>query len=132
MMRIAVGIGCRAGRSADSIEAAIRAALALCPRASFEQIAAVATLDAKAREPGLLACCARHGWPVAGFDRAALAARLAQAAPGALSAPSPAVRARLGLDGICEPCALLAAPRGALLLRKTLHDGVTVALAGPL
>ncbi|AJY43049.1 cobalamin biosynthesis protein [Burkholderia humptydooensis] len=145
MMRVALGIGCRAGRPADAIEAAIRAALARLPEASLADVGVVATLDAKAREPGLVACCARHGWPLAAFSRDEIAAHLARlahfahvahlgrdASLAASAPPSAAVRARFGIDGVCEPCALLAAPNGALIVRKLALDGVTVALAGPL
>ncbi|EMH3337360.1 cobalamin biosynthesis protein, partial [Burkholderia multivorans] len=40
--------------------------------------------------------------------------------------------ARFGVAGVAEPCAQLAAPHGRLLAPKTIRDGVTVALAGPL
>lgn len=148
MMRVALGIGCRAGRPAEAIEAAIRAALARLPQASLADVGVVATLDAKAREPGLVACCARHGWPLVAFSRDEIAAHLARLAGlaragsdsgsgsgsgvGASPAPGAAARARFGVDGVCEPCACLAAPNGALIVRKLALDGVTAALAGPL
>ncbi|KGW04324.1 cobalamin synthesis G family protein [Burkholderia pseudomallei MSHR4303] len=152
MMRVALGIGCRAGRPAEAIEAAIRAALARLPQASLADVGVVATLDAKAREPGLVACCARHGWPLVAFSRDEIAAHLARLAGlaragsdsdsdsdsgsgsgvGASPAPCAAARARFGVDGVCEPCACLAAPNGALIVRKLALDGVTAALAGPL
>ncbi|AHE26552.1 cobalamin synthesis G family protein [Burkholderia pseudomallei MSHR5613] len=144
MMRVALGIGCRAGRPAEAIEAAIRAALARLPQASLADVGVVATLDAKAREPGLVACCARHGWPLVAFSRDEIAAHLARLAglaragsdsgsgSGASPAPCAAARARFGVDGVCEPCACLAAPNGALIVRKLALDGVTAALAGPL
>ncbi|KGD29983.1 cobalamin biosynthesis protein [Burkholderia pseudomallei] len=136
--------GCRAGRPAEAIEAAIRAALARLPQASLADVGVVATLDAKAREPGLVACCARHGWPLVAFSRDEIAAHLARLAglaragsdsgsgSGASPAPCAAARARFGVDGVCEPCARLAAPNGALIVRKLALDGVTAALAGPL
>ncbi|ALJ70151.1 cobalamin biosynthesis protein CbiG [Burkholderia pseudomallei] len=144
MMRVALGIGYRAGRPAEAIEAAIRAALARLPQASLADVGVVATLDAKAREPGLVACCARHGWPLVAFSRDEIAAHLARLAglaragsdsgsgSGASPAPCAAARARFGVDGVCEPCACLAAPNGALIVRKLALDGVTAALAGPL
>ncbi|AOJ01816.1 cobalamin biosynthesis protein CbiG [Burkholderia mayonis] len=136
MMRVALGIGCRAGRPADAIEAAIRAALAHLPHASLADVGVVATLDAKAHEPGLVECCARHGWPLAAFSRDEIAAQIARAARAtpfaAGTPPSAAARGRFGVDGVCEPCALLAAPNGALVVRKLALDGVTAALAGPL
>ncbi|KGV60794.1 cobalamin biosynthesis protein [Burkholderia pseudomallei] len=146
MMRVALGIGCRAGRPAEAIEAAIRAALARLPQASLADVGVVATLDAKAREPGLVACCARHGWPLVAFSRDEIAAHLAclaglaragsgsgvGASPAPGAPPCAAARARFGVDGVCEPCACLAAPNGALIVRKLALDGVTAALAGPL
>jgi cobalt-precorrin 5A hydrolase len=32
------------------------------------------------------------------------------------------------VDGVCEPCALIASPRGQLIVPKTALDGVTVAI----
>ncbi|WP_414449507.1 cobalamin biosynthesis protein [Burkholderia sp. 22PA0099] len=153
--RLAVGVGCRAGRPAEAIDAAIDAALARLgalyghEAASRAHIACVATLDAKAGEPGLVACCERHGWPLRAIPREAIAARRpaleASEAPQAFDAPRDdvdtdpatgprrpsAVQARFGIDGVCEPCALAAAPQGRLLVPKTIVDGVTVAIAGP-
>ncbi|MEX3555555.1 MAG: cobalamin biosynthesis protein, partial [Burkholderia gladioli] len=50
--RIVVGVGCRAGKSPEAIEAAIAAALARRAGLALADIARVATLDAKAGEPG--------------------------------------------------------------------------------
>ncbi|MBN3729131.1 cobalamin biosynthesis protein CbiG, partial [Burkholderia sp. Ac-20379] len=133
------------------IEAAIAAALARLgalhgpEAATHAQVACVATLDAKAGEPGLIACCERHGWPLRAISRDAIAARTQaretheprepHEAPGdeadAVTRRPSAVQARFGVDGVCEPCALAAAPQGRLLVPKTIVDGVTVAIAGP-
>ncbi|WP_126242332.1 cobalamin biosynthesis protein [Burkholderia gladioli] len=126
--RIVVGVGCRAGKSPEAIEAAIAAALARRPGLALADIVRVATLDAKAAEPGLVACCARHGWPLVAIVREAIAP---DAPPGDGTAPSSAAFARFGVEGVCEPCALAAAPHGQLLVPKTIVDGVTVAIAGP-
>lgn len=97
----------------------------------------VATLDAKGTEPGLLAYCMRHRLPLRLFSRDALAqvtvdAGVANGTHGTdVSPPSDAVRARFGVDGVCEPAALCASPRGVLLVRKTSLHGVSIALAGP-
>ncbi|WP_063549393.1 cobalamin biosynthesis protein [Burkholderia territorii] len=125
MMRVALGIGFRAGVTAAQLDAAIRAALAHYPGV---EPAVVATLADKARARPLRTLCARRGWPLIAFD----AARLAQCADAALSGPSAAALARFGVAGVAEPCARLAAPRGQLLGPKSILGGVTVALAGPL
>ena len=34
----------------------------------------------------------------------------------------------MGVDGVCEPCALIACTRGKLVVAKTALDGVAVAV----
>ncbi|MCE3602104.1 cobalamin biosynthesis protein [Massilia sp. P8910] len=116
---LVVGIGCRKGVPAARIEAAVRHALG---HRSIEEVREMATVDLKANEPGLLDFCGRHGLPLRVFARATLAAR-----PW-VSVPSDWVRSNVGLDGVCEPCALVASPRGALVVPKTCLDGVAVAV----
>ncbi|TCW87330.1 cobalamin biosynthesis protein CbiG [Burkholderia sp. SRS-46] len=124
-MRVALGLGFRAGASAAQLDTAIRAALAQHPHA---QPAVVATLIDKSRAHALRTLCARRGWPLVAFDAAQLAAHPELA----VSAPSAAALARFGVAGVAEPCARLAAPQGRLLGPKFARDGVTVAFAGPL
>jgi cobalt-precorrin 5A hydrolase len=117
---LALGVGCRSGVTPAQIEAAVHAALGAWPLA---RVQAVATLDAKAAEPGLLAFCAAHALPLQVFTRERVAAI------GVQSAPSAAAQARFGVEGVCEPCARLAALGGPLVRGKLALDGVTVALA---
>ncbi|WP_109481668.1 cobalamin biosynthesis protein [Paraburkholderia sp. C35] len=121
MTPLVAGIGCRRGASAQQIEAAVRDALGTA--LSFHALTLIASIDTKADEPGLVAFCAAHSLPLQTFTRDAIAA---------LDVPldaSPHARAHLGIDGVCEPCALLAARGGALLVPKHVRDGVTVAIA---
>jgi uroporphyrin-III C-methyltransferase len=124
---LSVGIGCRLHTPAADIEAAVRAALGAY---GFEQIRAIATIDVKANEAGLLDFCSRHALPLKLFTREQI-----DAVPTESS--SAAAREHLGVDGVCEPCALLAAQildpatasrRTRLVVRKTVHAGVTVAI----
>ncbi|WP_459713941.1 cobalamin biosynthesis protein [Paraburkholderia sp. 2C] len=125
--RLTVGIGCKRGASVEQIDAAVRSALGAH---SIDDVGAVATLDIKAHEPGLVGFCARHALPLQVFSRAQIAAAAAAPAAGQTTAPSPIVRAHLGVDGVCEPCALLAAPAGRLIAPKRVFEGaVTVAIA---
>jgi len=160
MKSLSVGIGCRLHSPAEQIEAAVRAALG---SHGFDEILTVASVDTKAHEAGLLEFCARHALPLTLFSRERLAAV-------SVAEPSAAAREHLGVDGVCEPCALLAAadaaktahaaeaasaaeaatpcelaasghsnapnatptptaPHAQLLVRKTIHAGVTVAIA---
>ncbi|MBJ7312483.1 cobalamin biosynthesis protein [Rugamonas sp. CCM 8940] len=116
---LVVGIGCRKGVPAERIEAAVRLALG---DYSIADVREVATVDLKANEPGLLDFCRQHGLPLRVFARETLAAR-----PW-VSQPSAWVKLNVGLDGVCEPCALVASPRGRLLVPKTSLDGVAVAV----
>ncbi len=117
---LSVGIGCRRNASVDAIEAAVRHAL---QGRTLGEVREVATVDLKAREPGLLAFCERHDLPLRVFSREALAAR------PMTTRPSSWVRQTIGLDGVCEPCALLTCARGGLVVPKTTWNGVAVAVA---
>ncbi|ACC72323.1 cobalamin biosynthesis protein [Paraburkholderia phymatum] len=121
MTGLIVGIGCRRGVSAEQIEAAVRDALG--GTLPFDALGAVATVDMKAGEPGLVAFCARHALPLRTFTREQIAALDAR------TNASHAVREHMGVDGVCEPCALLATQNGRLLVHKRARDGVTVAIA---
>jgi len=118
---LVLGIGCRRGASCAQIEAAVQ--LALGNQYTLAQIREVASVDVKADEAGLLEFCRRHQLPLRIFSRIQLAARPWTTKPSAW------VQENLGLDGVCEPCALLAAERGILSVPKTTLDGVAVALA---
>ena len=102
------------------IDAAVRLALGI---RDMSDVREVATVDLKAHEPGLVAFAEQHGLPLRVFSHAALAER-----PWVTRA-SAWVETAVGLSGVCEPCALLASPRGRLAVPKTTHDGVAVAVA---
>jgi cobalt-precorrin 5A hydrolase len=120
MKALTIGIGCRRLASAQQIDAAVRVALAGRP---LNDVREVASLDSKAAEPGLVEFCARHALPLRTFTREQISA------VGTLSTPSAAAREHLGIDGVCEPCALLASPGGTLIVTRIALNGVTVAIA---
>jgi cobalt-precorrin 5A hydrolase len=117
---LVLGIGCKRGVALAQIEAAVQLALGDWPLA---RVTAMATLDAKADEPALRAFCAAHALPLRTYTREQLAATPSRAPPSA------AARAQFGVDGVCEPCARLAANGGPLVRGKLALDGVTVAIA---
>ncbi|TDG22842.1 cobalamin biosynthesis protein CbiG [Paraburkholderia silviterrae] len=117
---LALGLGCRSGVTLAQVEATVHAALGAWPLA---RVKTVATLDAKAAEPALLAFCARHALPLQAFARENVNAM------GMQSGASVAAHARFGVQGVCEPCAQLAALGGPLVRGKLALDGVTVAIA---
>jgi cobalt-precorrin 5A hydrolase len=102
-----VGSGGRAGAGGDVGLAAVRE---------------LATVDLKANEPGLLSFSQRHGIPLRVIARHQIEGR------SWVSQPSEWVRQSVGLDGVCEPCALIASTRGRLVVPKTALDGVAVAI----
>jgi cobalamin biosynthesis protein CbiG len=107
----------------DQIETAIGTCLA--PN-TIADVATVATLETKAGEPGLTAFCERHRVPLVTFSAQDIQACFSRYP--SLRA-SPHVQTHLGVDGVCEPCALLAAADGMLIREKQALDGVTVAVA---
>jgi cobalt-precorrin 5A hydrolase len=116
-----VGVGCRNGISAEKISTVIDEALSKISRRRAE-IREVATIDLKAQESGLLEYCRRHLLPLRIISQ-----RLIRDRPWVTNA-SAWVRENAGVDGVCEPCALLATFRGKLILPKTTSDGVAVAI----
>lgn len=118
---VVLGVGCRRGISRESIEDAFAAFLAesgLLPQA----VRAVASIDLKKDEEGLLAFCRAHGWP--------LETRSAQElneTPGGFT-PSPFVQSVTGTDNVCERSAA-AVSGGKILHRKRSLGGVTMAAA---
>jgi cobalt-precorrin 5A hydrolase len=122
MKPLVVGIGCRKGVSEDQIERAVLHALAQRGDAGLAEVRELATVDLKANEPGLLSFSRRHGIPLRVIAKYQIEGR------SWVSQPSDWVRQSVGLDGVCEPCALIASTRGRLVVPKTALDGVAVAI----
>lgn len=118
---LVAGVGCRKGVSEEQVERAILQALEHGAGA-LAAVREIVTVDLKAHEPGLLAFTQRHGIPLRIITKQQIEAR------AWVSQPSEWVRQAVGLDGVCEPCALIASPRGRLLVPKTALDGVAVAI----
>ena len=121
---IILGIGCRKGTPAGQIQAAIHQLLKeqnLHPLS----IAAIATIDLKKEELGLLAAAEALQTPVICYSSEELAA-----VPGDF-AESAFVKQITGVGNVCERAALKAARErgGYLVCHKTVYDGVTVAAA---
>jgi cobalt-precorrin 5A hydrolase len=118
---LVLGIGCRKNVSVEQIGAAVEGALQLVSR-QIGEVREVATIDVKQDEPALIEWCGAKQIPL----RIIACEEVAERAW--ITQPSAWVRENIGVEGVCEPCALIASPRGRLLLPKTARDGVTVAL----
>ena len=120
--RIAVlGVGCKKNVSFQMLETALATFLertGVCEQA----ISAVASIDLKKNEPGLLDFCAAHGWTLKTYPAEQLRAVEGQFTPSAF------VQGVTGVDNVCERSAVLASG-GTLCQGKTARDGITMALA---
>ncbi|MHB0934769.1 MAG: cobalamin biosynthesis protein [Armatimonadota bacterium] len=119
--RLVVGVGCRKGVSAEAILAALNHALAEQGR-THEEIYALATIDMKAREPGLREAAAQLGVPLRIVTRSRIRA-LQEALREETFAES-----ITGVAAVCISAALLTSPHSELLAPRTAQDGVTIAL----
>jgi cobalt-precorrin 5A hydrolase len=124
-----IGIGCRKGVEEEQIARAIRHALRLIGRqrrndddVDFACVRELVTVDLKANEPALVAFSQRYGIALRVIARHQIEAR------SWVTQPSAWVRQSVGLDGVCEPCALIACGRGRLVVPKKTLDGVAVAV----
>jgi cobalt-precorrin 5A hydrolase len=113
-----IGIGCRRGVSVEQIHAAVFEALGT---RALINVRALASIDSKQDETALIEFAARHGLPLQFFSKQDIT-RIEISA-------SERVQALIGVDGVCEPCALLASRDGRIVVPKIVVDGVTVAIA---
>jgi len=118
---LVLGIGCRKNVSVQQIAAAVAEALKTVQR-SVGEVREVATVDLKQDEPGLVSWCEIADLPIRSISSASIKERPWTTKPSAW------VKKSVGLDGVCEPAALIASPRGKLILPKTALNGVTVAI----
>lgn len=118
---IVLGVGCKRNVLPASFELLLTQILGETDLLE-ETIGAVASIDIKKDEPGLLAFCTVHDWQLITFS----AARLREA-EGEFTA-SFFVRNVTGVDNVCERSAVVLSG-GTLLKEKTTGNEVTMALA---
>jgi len=119
---VVVGIGCNSGTSEEEIAREVDAVLAdagLSPRAIRE----IATIDLKKDEPGLVAFVAARGLALRAFS----AQTINDEAPPFQR--SEAVFRHVGVYGVSEPAAMLAAGATRCVVTKQKRGNVTVAVA---
>lgn len=118
---VVLGAGCKRNALPVSFEMLLRQILGELDLLE-ESIDAVGSIDIKKDEPGLLAFCTVHDWPLITFS----AARLREA-EGTFTA-SYFVRNVTGVDNVCERSAKLLSG-GPLIKEKTTGNEVTLAAA---
>ena len=124
--RVAAGLGCDRGTPLATVQAALEQALAGAGL-GLADVAALASIDAKADEEAFLQLAAARGWPLHFYTAVQLAAVR-------VPNPSETVRRYMGTPSVSEAAALLAAATGALLVEKSRLRGAdgrnaTVSLA---
>jgi cobalt-precorrin 5A hydrolase len=117
-----VGIGCNRGTPAHEIRELLVAVLAQHDLAA-QSIAALASVDLKSDEAGLIAVADACGVPLHFYTRE----QLAQVDD--IHRPSKIVEHHIGIPSVCEAAALLAAGSGKLIVPKQSTRNVTVAVA---
>jgi cobalt-precorrin 5A hydrolase len=110
-----IGIGATSSVTLEDVLAAIDAVLP--PDATDVRLA---TLAARAGEPGIRGAAAARGWPLTGYTAAELA-------PVMVPNPSEGVAARVGTGSVAEAAALIGG--GELVVGKTVVGRVTVAVS---
>ncbi len=117
-----VGIGTRRGVEKEKVVQAVQQVLAQTGRQQAE-VKWLASIDLKGDEPGLLAASEGLGIPLRLISREAV-----RSFAGGYYR-SPLVRDRIGVEGVCEPCALLAGKNPRLISPRKNFGGVMVAVA---
>lgn len=121
-----VGLGCRRGIEAEAVKDAVEEALC-CAGRSLSSVRLMATVDLRAGEKGVLTAAREMGLPLLSFTRAEI--EDFYLLRGEELSFSQFVFNKIGVGGVCEPVALLAAPAAKLLVKKKALNGVTAAVA---
>jgi cobalamin biosynthesis protein CbiG len=116
------GVGCRRGVPYAAMEELFQR---ICQQNDLSPLSLgmVATISLKADEPGLQKFAAGHGAAVRCFAANELAR-----VPG-IPTPSEKVRSKIGVAGVAEPSAMLAANTSFLVVPKVRSENVTMAVA---
>lgn len=117
-----LGVGCRRGIAPNRLRQAVRDFFRRQKR-SLLSLKIVATVDLKNKEPGILELVNNYGVSFRNITRQAIKNL------GVGYTRSEFVERQIGVGGVAEPCALLAAEQTKLICGKTIYPGITLALA---
>ncbi len=119
---LVVGIGCRKGVDVEEVEQAFEQVMKhFC--LDTDCVQKLATIDFKTREAALQELAARLKVPLLGFS-----AEEIRTLDGTYEA-SAWVNEKIGVGGVCEPAARLAAGQGIILVPKQKIGAVTISVA---
>ncbi|MGG1658558.1 cobalt-precorrin 5A hydrolase [Brevibacillus sp. NRS-1366] len=117
---IVLGMGCNRGTSSEEIEAVIKETLDEL-QFSIKSVKALATIELKKDEEGLIAVCEKYGWPFVWYSPE-------QLNQVEISDPSDTVFKFTGAYGVSEPAAKLYAGVDKLVLTKKKSGNVTISV----
>lgn len=120
--KLIIGVGCRKGTTREEILEAIVQALkeGECP---LDGVRCVATIDLKGNEPGLIEACLALRIPLR-----TVSSDVIKKFNGPYQR-SAFIKEKIGVEGVSEPCALLAGKRTKLIVPKIKRGRVCVAIA---
>lgn len=117
-----IGVGCRRGIKKDEIMKAVEYALKKT-KSPAKSLRYIATIDLKKAEEGLRDAARQLGVPLRIVSSSLISKFSGKYQRSAF------VKEKIGVEGVSEPCALIAARNPRLILPKTKVGRVTVAVA---
>ena len=123
-LNLVAGVGCKRGTGCTEILDHLQKTLKIAGL-SGHCVRALATIEEKTLEKGLVEAAKKLGVPLLGFAAKDLNDAIDQYG----LEESNRVKERMGVGGVCEPAAMLACRKGLLMVPKTKGNGITVALA---
>lgn len=118
---LVIGIGCRKDKDADALETFFLKTLREY-NCDIKSVAAIASIDVKAKEPALLSLSKKYGIVFKTYTAAEL-----EAVPGDFE-ESDFVRKTVGVADVSARAAASCGKRGTFLLKKKKQDGMTISI----
>ncbi|KJS87897.1 MAG: hypothetical protein JM58_02730 [Peptococcaceae bacterium BICA1-8] len=122
---LALGIGCRKGYPRAKLLTIVDNFLTE-QKLSSKSLATIATIDLKKNEDAVIALQAKLNIPLTTYSKDELNGCIED---NKAISNSLFVKQTVGAACVCEPAALLAVGKGKILVKKTIYEGVTLAVA---
>jgi cobalt-precorrin 5A hydrolase len=116
---VIVGIGTRRNVGSGNVVDAVEKALSECGL-KLPDVELFASATIKENETGLIEAIFGMGGQIVFIPAEVI---------NSINVPSASEAKRLGLNGVCEPCALALSRENKLIMKKKVYDNVTIAIA---
>ncbi|MCD4810138.1 MAG: cobalamin biosynthesis protein [Methanosarcinales archaeon] len=116
---VIIGIGTRRDVSSGNVVDAVNKALAE-QELKLSDVELFASATIKENESGLIEAIFGMGGQIVFIPAEVI---------NSINVPSASEAKRLGLNGVCEPCALALSRENKLIMKKKVYDNVTIAIA---